>query len=153
VGFFRTAGRGFAKTFLNVPAWLSFKQLKQNTEGLLSSYRSIQHMDEGIESPETFEQAVKRLKLTDAGLKKYIHQLAVRAVVFFTMSILGFIYTVFMFYSAGLLAGIATLLISLILFIIGFFAHFYRFQITHRKLGCSFKEYFSNRIDGEKGAE
>lgn len=69
---------------------------------------------------------------------------------FLTFLVVGMIiafYSIYRFYMGQWLSGWISMMMMICLFVFSMASHFWYFQICHRKLGCTFKEWYSHKID------
>ena len=99
---------------------------------------------------ETFKAAVKRLGLSEQDLV-IKQQGLMRLVVLMLVLALGLLgYTVYQGIYGSILGVVVSLVLTLIALVMAFRYHFWWFQIKHRKLGCSLREWFHRGVLGEK---
>ena len=110
--------------------------------------RSAIEAVEGVEN-ETFEEAARRLELTKADLKRKEKAFLRSALIYFFGGILVCLYALYQFYTGSVIIGLITFLASTMFFVHAFICHFKFFQIKKRKLGCTFKEWFDGRVQGD----
>ncbi|MBN1684882.1 MAG: type IVB secretion system protein IcmV [Gammaproteobacteria bacterium] len=149
MGFFRATGGFIYRTFLDVPSWLGWRNIKRDTKTLYEMGRTVFTVSKA-EHKETFEQATIRLKLSEQDIKKAAHYYFTLAILFIGLGILCIGYTFYLFFGGAFLAGIIALLIAFFVFLKAFSAHFQYFQIKNRKLGCSFREWLNGSIEVSK---
>lgn len=152
MGFFRGLGR-MVKPLVNVPKWMDAKRITED-----ASY--IKQIAKGLVRPqqaktaENFEDALKRLNLTETDIKNRHKEFRRLAILFFVIFILLAAYVVYLSLDhTGLVswrAIVLSVIVSLIALIQFFRFHFWLFQVKRRKLGCGFKEYFYSGILGLK---
>jgi len=146
---FRSTGKFVYKTFLDVPSWISFQQLKQNTSGLAGILKDI-FTPQPPAQKTNFKEAMKKFNLSEEDLAKRSRTYFRQSMLFLGCGCLCIAYVFYLFFTRHFLAGLIALLASGLFFVQAFSAHFWHFQIKHRKLGCTFKEWFNGRIDEEQ---
>ena len=131
------------KPFVNFPAWMGVKQIKAAGANIKDTAKSLLDQPKSTRT-ETFEQAVARLGLDEQTLKQR-QQTFLRMAMFYAAIALGlFGYAIYLLVGANFLAGIMSLVLSLLALTLAFRQHFWYFQIKQRKLGCTVKEWFYN---------
>jgi intracellular multiplication protein IcmV len=98
---------------------------------------------------ETFEEAIARMHLKEEDLKAQQKKFIVQAMWFFAFALPVLGYSVYMGYTGLAYPCFVSFIIAMMLFAHAFRAHFWAFQIKHRKLGCSFSEWFNGKIKEE----
>ena len=140
-GFFRT----LSSTFFDVPRWINAKQYVETNKTLYNRVKDTFRIAKP-QREETFEAAMHRLKLTEQDLKERIpvNQRALMLLLSFivVLCLYGF-YLIWVGAVAGTLLILAVIALSSVR---AFQYSFWNFQIKHRKLGCSFKEWMSGKI-------
>lgn len=153
MGFFKGVGRA-VKPLVNIPKWMSAKQLSSDAAYIADVAKKLA-TPPTAKHKETFEEALIRLKLSEADIQKRYHEFKRLALVFLTVFILlmGYMsYLLFNFLSGPVSwrALLLCFIVCLIAFIQVVRFHFWMYQIKKRRLGCSFKEYFFSGILGRK---
>lgn len=139
--------RNFLASTYNVKKWFGYQYVKSFGNIILTSAKSITKVDDKNKYPtEEFDVAVQRLGLTEKDIQERIQGYFLNFLVFFTIGFCLAIYSIYNFYLGYLLIGWGSAMIMLVLFLFSFASHFWYFQIKNKKLGCSFKEWFSNKI-------
>ena len=145
MGLFRTTGKFVYRTFLDVPAWLGWRNIKKDTQSLYNTIQSIFAIRKA--DKETFEQAKERLNLTDQDIAASASYYIKLTIVFVAVGFLCIAYTFYLFVEGTFIAGIIALLVAFFVFLKAFSVHFQYFQIKNRKLGCTFQEWFNGKIE------
>jgi intracellular multiplication protein IcmV len=98
--------------------------------------------------PETFEQAIKRLRLSEEDIVAR-RRMFVQQAIFFTLVGFAIIaYGVSLAFSQAIVGMLMTFLVSLIAFVNAFRSHFWYFQMKQRKLGCTLQEWLNGSLEG-----
>lgn len=136
------------KTFssgVNITGWMGLKQIKENSVLIKDLFNDTFSAEKksATAKVETFDQAVRRLGLTEADIQKRIKKST--QIIYFCgiLSLPMLIYTLYMFNAEFYLSGLVCLMLTFLLFSYVFREHFNRFQLRQRRLGCSFKEWFT----------
>ncbi len=140
-GFFGFMGRHF----FNVRRWVSYDFLRNSGVDIYKSGRAV-FKAPTLEKPESFDEAVKRLNLSEYNLKNRYNACRNTFVVFLIFAALLAIYTLYLLFHGVFLGAILALAVTALVSVHAFKYHFWMFQIKNRKLGCSFDEWKSNKI-------
>lgn len=146
MGFFRGLGKvAGALVDVRVDRWVSFSYVRKSFSGIKDATSGLFTIKQATK-PETFEEALLRLKLTETDIAERQKEFLRLALLF---SVLSFGLLLYALYWAMHLAISATLIsFCLCAFCLsqGFRFHFWHFQVKHRKLGCTVEEWFNSRI-------
>jgi intracellular multiplication protein IcmV len=133
------------KTFVDPNAWLGYDTVKTETKGVWSLFRAVFRRPAKPVREESFEQAVKRLHLTEKDIKEaqdtYFFYAMIFAMAGAVILLVAF-YLIFNGHFLGFLLGMA---VGAVMLAHAFRNHFLYFQIKHRKLGCTFEEWRRGR--------
>lgn len=145
MGFLSVVGN-MAKSCVDVKSWIGYDTMKGATRTLFRSFRALT-IGKKASFTESFDEAITRLDISENDLqaltKRFLFETYFYLVV--TACITG--YMLYLFWQAALISGFLTILVILLGLLKTFESHFYYFQIKHRKLGCTFKEWFQGRIE------
>lgn len=154
MGLFRMLIGDTAKSVVDVPSWVGYKYLKNIANSI---YAYVKSMLKGAHSKavkkETFMQAVERLQLTEEDLQKKSRHFTHQIYFFLLLATCCLVYSFYLFFQAAIFAAIFSLFIVVFLLLKAYIAHFWRFQIKQRKLGCTFKEWLHGRCINEEKVE
>ena len=96
---------------------------------------------------ETFTEAMARLKLTPALVAQRQKRFIQLAFIFLGLALLCFAYSVYLAMQGQLAAFILGLAVTCLGLTYAFRYHFWAFQLKHKKLGCSLKEWWQGTIE------
>lgn len=146
MGIFRKT-KGITSTLIDVRAdrWLSLSYLSETTNRLKSMVTDTITPQKASRS-ETFEQAMRRLKLTEDDIKARQKEFKRLVAVFLVMSLIIICYGFYLAFIGKVLSAMITLGLSLFSLAQAFKYHFWLFQIKKRKLGCSVREWFNDKV-------
>ena len=134
------------KTFFNPSGWFGvdyFKVVTRTIWGLVSPLFVLPE----ARRTETFEQALERLKLTDADVQQTGQVYFIYALIFAACSIGAVIFGLYyLFVHSGFFAFLVALSVAALFASQAFRYHFWFFQIKHRKLGCTFDEWWQGKM-------
>lgn len=134
---------------VRVDKWMSLSSLKDSFDKT-SSILSGLVIPENAKRKETFQESLVRLGITEADLEQRKKEFF-RLVVIYTLIGLSIIfYGIYMAIQQHFAAGLISICLSLFAFGQAFRFHFWLFQVQHRKLGCTLKEWLNSSVSGEK---
>lgn len=134
------------KTFFDPSRWIDYEGLKTQNKGLWAMTKDLFVVEKPTHK-ETFAQAMKRLGLTKENIQETQSFYQRYALFFFILGLLIFFFSFYLLFAhvsiSGWLLGLgATAFCGAMAFRYDFWA----FQIKHRKLGCTFNEWFKRKI-------
>ncbi|SRR5579883_455187 len=142
------------KTYINPRAWLGYDYLKAQTIQIYATLRQLFTVPIPARE-ETFDQAVKRLHLSE----KHVHELQrnylITSIIFVILAAVAFAFSfVLMLYFGTFSGWLLAIAATALLLTQAFRYHFWHFQIKFRKLGCTFAEWKQGKpFDLKGGAE
>jgi intracellular multiplication protein IcmV len=129
------------KTFFNPRAWLGYDELKNQTKTIWDTLRAL-FTSSKPQRQETFEQAMQRLQLSEKDIKEKQATYLNYAIAFIILAVCSFLssfyYLIHHHTFSGMILGFA---VTTLFATQAFRFHFWYFQIKHRKLGCTYKEW------------
>ncbi|MBN2689317.1 MAG: type IVB secretion system protein IcmV [Gammaproteobacteria bacterium] len=135
----RLVRRG-VKSLVNVPRWAAWSDIRVAASGLVIAAKNL-FVPHKAERHETFEEAVLRLKLNDASLKKQLKAFLHLAIIYLILALPLFGYALYMLIHGHIFAAILSFLLCSLLLVYAFKEHFWYTQIKQRRLGLSFKDW------------
>ncbi len=133
------------KTFFNPLGWIGYNELKSYNKIIWANLKDIGTAPTP-ERTETFEAAMQRLNVTEADVNRVSEIYVFYAIFFVIIAAFAFIGAfIFLIGYGKFSAFILALACVAILLCYAFRFHFWHFQIKHRKLGCTFAEWWSGR--------
>ncbi len=149
MGFWSGLKKG-AKPFVDVPSWMNLNQLKNYG-------KSISDIGKGLFIPqqasryETFEDALRRLKLSEDQLNHKAANLHNLSIMLSLIALCLFAYVIYLLVTHGkIMAIMVTLVLTAVILAKAFSYHFWVFQIKKRRLGCTLQEWFTEGLLGIK---
>lgn len=139
----------FISGVLNVRAWFDWDRLRSCTLYLVNGVKKL-FVPQEITQTESFKEATAKLDITDENLlikQKALFRLSM-IMTGAACLILG--YAGYQLVYGSLKAFLVSLVVTLIALTLAFRYHFWYYQIKHRKLGCTFNEWFRQGLLGEK---
>jgi intracellular multiplication protein IcmV len=134
--------RLFFKTFFDIPAWLGLKQLK-DTNKTLGTYLKDTYKVKQANRTETFEQALKRLNVTEADLAIVVKNNTRNFYIMVAFAVALLVYGIYLLILGSVGAALLDLVVIGLVLVRVFQFSFWNFQIRQKRLGCSFKEWLS----------
>ncbi len=136
------------KTFFNPSGWLGYDMLKTQFTTSWAVLKNLYTVPgtTPVTQAETFEQAAERFKLSDEQLSKTAFNFLIYSSIFVVCAVITVIFSIYLLVHhatfAGFVLGLAT---TAVFGAYAFRFSFWRFQIKHRKLGCTFQEWLSGK--------
>jgi intracellular multiplication protein IcmV len=135
------------KPWFNVRAWVGWDGISEGAKTIKTLASSLFVPAESTRT-ESFEDALARLQLTDDDILKQSKNFKRLFILFFIATIGLFVYAFTMLMTHAYVASLASFGLTALLFAQTFRYHFWWFQMKHRRLGCSFKEWFQQGVLG-----
>lgn len=148
MGFFQRAKKT-VKPFIDIPRWIDAKALLQNGKTIVELAQKM-FIPAKATHTETFEEAIRRFNLTEERIQQRIKQFKLYTSIFFGCALLLLGYLIYLLIVSAYMAFFATLGLMLLMLGQAFRYHFWVYQMTQRRLGCSFSEWFKNSFSRTK---
>ena len=129
--------------------WLDVSRLKGFFEYIKTLFKKI-FVPQPKKAEESFDDAKKRLNLTDEQLLKQARALFRVSLLMLGLGGLLLCYGVYQIFYGSLLAFLLSLVVTLIALALAFRYHFWFFQIKTKQLGCSWKAWLNEGLLGGK---
>ncbi len=140
------------KTFFDPGAWLGVKELSAYTR-IIGNRLKATFTPDKPQRTETFEQALERLHVTEADLVFNARHYRIYALFFLVLSLAALLLGFFYLFYYGTVTGWLLLVMMTLLFAANALRFdFWYFQIKHRKLGCTFREWWRGEPTVKKGS-
>lgn len=133
----------FFKPLVDVPTWVGYRTLVDNGKSIFESTRRIFTPTPVVKSTETFQQAMRRLRLTEDDIKKQERAFLLLCGFWLIAAIVLFIYAVHVFRNGGFMGGLLGLSLVFFSLILTFRYHFWYYQIKTRTLGLDFQQWLN----------
>lgn len=152
---FKKVGHGLAwayKPAVNVKAWIGWDIIK-------STSRYVYHLGQGLFVPqkaahtETFKEALARLNISETDLQLRQKEFMRLFLIYGAMGVVIILYSFYLFYTMSFMGGLLAVAVASLAFAMAFRFHFWIFQIKHKKLGCSVREWWHSKIDDAVATE
>jgi len=108
--------------------------------------QSVMQVDDLRGQEESFSHAVSRLALDEQHLIQIQNGYLRNAIIMFFLGIFFGIMGIYLIFDGLVAAGLVTQLFTFLSFLFALYMHFWFFQIKNRKLGCSIKEWWDNKL-------
>lgn len=95
---------------------------------------------------ETFDEAVARMNLTEADLEERKKMFLMQVFIYLGAGFAVLGYAVWLAFGGYFVEMFLAFLVALLALAYAFRSHFWLFQMKHRKLGCTFKEYLDSSV-------
>lgn len=146
MGFFSRAKDVGGVIFnFRVTKWMALDQLKRNTNGVFRIGQAV-ITPEQANYDETFEQAMERLGITDVELQQRRREFTALLFIYIlvALAIFGYSLYIVIIYKnfMGFIMGLAVTVFALVH---AFKYHFWLYQLKHRKLGSSLRDWFLDK--------
>lgn len=133
------------KTFFNPSAWIGLN-------GLVDQFRTTWSVIKNLftirkpERQETFEQAMQRFNLTEQDVVQIKSRYLYYSLLFLSLAGVVFLYAFYLLILKDTFAGwMLGMAVSTLLLANAFRYNFWFFQIKHKKLGCTFDEWWRGK--------
>lgn len=128
-----------------VTSWIGLDNIKNVTGRVGDTAKSV-FTPEQAEQAETFEEALERIGLTEQELELRKQEFMRLMIIYILIAAAVFIYSIFIAVNyKNLLGFFMGLAITLFALTFAFRYHFWIYQIKHKKLGCTFKDWFLDK--------
>ena len=124
-----------------IDRWIDLDYLKKSTSYYFQETKRL-FTPKKEEHPEEFKEAVNRLSLNTEELTQQAKRFAYMAVLFLSVGILFFLYAAFLAMSQHWMSAVISLSLMIYALALAFRSHFWYFQISQKKLGCTASEWF-----------
>lgn len=151
MGLWKSTKNIASKVFdFRVDRWMSLSYVKTVSRQTGSLLKDLV-VPKKASRTETFEQAMERLRLTEADIIQRQKEFRQLVCIFFIIACLIILYGLYMITKGYPMVGLISFCIALYALSQAFHFHFWLFQMKHRKLGCTLKEWFHSKIDNATG--
>lgn len=134
---------------INVRKWFDWERMKAFTMYLVNGIKRL-FVPQNPTHVESFDEAAKKLKLNETDLLLKQNALFRLSIIMLIAAFIIFGYMGYQLFYGTFKATIISLVVVLIALVLAFRYHFWYYQIKHRKLGCTIKEWYRQGLLGEK---
>lgn len=128
-----------------VDRWMSWGYIRETTDRFKVLFLDIV-IPKKASTSETFEEAMQRLELTEADLALRKKEFTRLFYFFIVLAVIILAYALFMAYRGSLVTALIAFCLSVYALSQAFRFHFWLFQLKHRKLGCTIKEWMNSSL-------
>ena len=134
--------RKLVKTFLDVPRWVGVNEI-------VTVGKTVKDLGKRLVTPqqaerqETYEQAVKRLNLSQEDIDKRCRYWRMTSYVYLFSALCFLGYSIHLFLLEHYASSLTTLVFIAVLLAFAFREHFWYTQMKRRRLGFTFQEWLS----------
>lgn len=132
-------GRGL-KSLVDFPRWMGWLQIKDSAKELRNLAKVVMS-PEAAKHRETFDEAVKRLGLTDKDIQQQVARHLWMFFIFISMTVLLLTYSIYLLITQRYQGFLLGTFVGVLASSFAFREHFYYFQIKTRRLGCTFQDW------------
>lgn len=133
------------KPLIDFRPWLGTQTIHRDSKQIGDAIKTL-YQSRKPKNRETFEEAYRRMGLTEATLHERKTTFLRFARFFVLCAAITFAYTIFLCMQHSWHAVFLSLVITLFLFSMSFRYHFWWYQMTSRKLGCSLTEWLKKGL-------
>ncbi len=130
-----------------VKSWVSWDSISRDSAYVAGNFRSLLQVEKPTHT-ESYEEALKRLKLTEADMEIKKKDFMRLALIMGSFGAVVLLYTVYLLWNFSFGSGMLALVVSLLCFATACRYHFWYFQIKNRKLGCTIHEWLNAKVSG-----
>jgi len=150
MGFFNKTKKVTGRLFdFRVDKWVGYEDLKSGAQNL-GGFIQDRFSPEKPTRLETFNEACERLELQNEDLNKKMMEFKGLFVFFLFVATFLFGYAVYMATEKAYAATLISFSLTIYALSMSFRYSFWAFQLKHKKLGCSVREWFDSKISEPK---
>jgi len=140
--------KGFIRSNFQFSRWMGMHEIKSNASNIKTLFNELTKYDQS-EFSETFEEAIKRLKLSEQDVaNRTIYFLRLSMLyLFFALCLVA--YGIYLYFVGDLIGTLMCVPIISVLLSFCFKEHFWYTQMKHRRLGMSFRNWLDCLLKGE----
>ena len=129
------------RRWFNVRAWCDYDRLAQGAFSLRDTIRLL-FIPRTTTKKEDFANAIEKLQFSEEDIQVRKHAFLRLTLIMSTMTLLIFCYSLYHLYEGHIRTFVMSVILSLIAAMLTFRYHFWYFQLTKKKLGCTLNEWF-----------
>lgn len=151
MGVMRSIGGGFRwafKPFFEISQWFNTNALKNYARNIKDDAADLLVVKK-TERSESFAEAMQRLGFTEQDIIDKQKSLLRLTLILVAIGLLVLAYALYLWWQDFILSGTLSFVLGLVAFAFAFRYHFWFFQVKHRLLGCSFKDWLHGKAGGE----
>ena len=129
------------KRLFNVRGWVDLDRIRTGGQWIVTAAATY-FIPQQAHVTESFDEAKRRLNLTDQDLAQREAGLFRLSVIMLGAALLVFCYAIYNLFYAYYLSVLLSLVVTGLALTLAFRYHFWHFQIKQHKLGCTLSEWF-----------
>lgn len=132
----------YFRPLVDFSSWMGLKSLRESGAGIAKSFSDLRQ----IQAPtrqETFAEAMVRLELDEDSLSKRRRQCLLSGWLYLSLSSALFLYSIYLLIHVHLVSTMVAIVLTAFLGVSAYREAFWYYQMTVRKLGCTFNEFFA----------
>lgn len=141
----RTAG--VIKRIFRVREWADMDRTKSYTQYLIDGFKKF-FVPQKAQKNESFEEAVKQFNVSEADLEAKQNALYRLAMLMLVIAFGMFGYSIYCMLYGSFMSVMLSFVVVALALALAFRYHFWYFQISRRKLGCTLTEWFHEGLRG-----
>lgn len=122
--------------------WMGTERISRDARGIAGIAKEFAPQKTGAAKKESFEQAKKRMNLTEEDIVRRTKETYITSWAYFLISIGLLVYTIVLALKPLLLGVLLCAVLTLLGMILAVKESFWYMQLKKRKLGCTFKQWF-----------
>ncbi|MBS0286311.1 MAG: type IVB secretion system protein IcmV [Proteobacteria bacterium] len=130
---------------VRVDKWMSWDYLGETADRFKILFLDIV-IPKKANTVETFEEAMRRLELTESDLIERQKEFTRLCYFFIFLAMTVVIYALYTAFMGSMVASLISFCLALYALTQAFRFHFWLFQIKNKKLGCSIKEWMNSEV-------
>jgi intracellular multiplication protein IcmV len=124
-----------------IDRWIDLDYLKKSSNYYVQETKRLFTVKKA-EQDEPFEEAVQRFSLSTEDLNQQAKRYAYMSVLFLSVGVLFFLYALFLTMGKHWMSSVISFSLMIYSLALAFRSHFWYFQISQKKLGCTANEWF-----------
>lgn len=136
------------KPFANFSGWVGYDIVRDSSRYMVDVTKEVISPAKAAHE-EDFVTAIERLGLKEEDLEQKVKDMMRLCIIYVVIASLILLYALYNAFSGAFFAFFFSLILAMIAMIFAFRFHFWVFQIQHRKLGCTFKEWYTSQLEEE----
>jgi len=131
---------GVFRSLFDFRPWMGASNISRNARGITDSFSDLKKARDSTRA-ETYEEAIARMKLTEADVLKRKRQCLRSAWIYFSLALVLFLYGIYLLFQLVLTGVFMAWILSAVATVMMYRESFWYMQMKKKKLGCTFKEW------------
>ena len=132
----------YFRPLVDFSSWMGLKNLRESGAGIAKSFNDLRQAQTPTRQ-ETFEEAMTRLGHDEESLNKRRRQCLFSSWIYLAIATALFIYSIYLLLHGYLISVLVAIVLTAFLGVSAYREAFWYYQMTVRKLGCTFNEFFA----------